>query len=232
MNWKDLEAIISDHQSSVRKAEAERLSTQLLENLQADTQPLQAARAAYALCLLQLKQRYPEEAKVKQFVEYLRKILKHEIQEAEISQDEHADAHLLYVRKLAEHYFHHLMMLCESKNLSKALHRLHQLRTSNHVKLLQLQRSTTSFWQKEQQIIKKTLKNHYLFVGFLFAIAVYFAWSSFWSLADAAFNHWIYSTYSAEQLGTLVQQAFLLLFSVSFIGGFVSYQGSMKKEEN
>lgn len=227
MNWKDLESIISDPQVTVRKAEAEQISAELLESLQDDTKPLQAARVAYTLCLLQLKQRYPEEAKVKRFLEYLRKILKHEIQETELSKDEHAEAHLHYVRKLAEHYFHHLMLLCETKNLPESLQRLHKLRKSNHVKLLQLQRSTTGFWQKEQKIIKKTLKNHYLFVGFLLSIALFFAWNSFWSLADMAFNHWIYSTYSSDQLSMILKQAFLLLFSMSFVAGFVGYQRSV-----
>jgi len=231
MHWKELEKIIHDNHDDISKQDAEEFSQKLLASIAEDTQPLQAAKAAYALILLQLKQKQPQKEKALQFVKHLRTILKHEISETEISRAKNAQAHLVYVRKLAEQYFHHLMVIAEIKDAKKVLKALHTLRKSNHMKLLKLQKTTHSFWHHEQKLIKDSLKHHYLFVGFLFSIALYFAWTSFWSLADTVFSHWIYSEYSAISLTQTIQNVLLLLFSLSFIKGFISYQGAVQREE-
>lgn len=231
MHWKDLEEIIHDNAVLLKEEQVESLSTKLLKELKEGTKPLQAARIGYALVLLQLKTDPVNEKSALQFFKHLVQILKHEIQVTEGSSEDHSSSHLIYVRKLAEQYFHHLMLIAELKGADRLVKKVHALRRKNHEKLLKLQRSTQTFWKREEQLIQKTLKEHYLFAGFLLAIALYFAWSSFWTLSDTALAHWVYSEYGSAQFGDLLQNVFLLLFSLTVIAGFVSYQKQEARED-
>lgn len=224
MHWQSLENIIHDHEARMSKAEVEKISSEILESLDNESQPLHAARMAYALTLLQLKQKKVNIAKAAVFFDNLCQILKHEIKMAEADLSEAAETHLVYVRKLAEQYFHHLSLLAENRGEDMLLERIHAFRKSNHEKLMRKELAHHTFREREQRFIQKIIKRHYLFVGFLFAIALYFSWTTFWGMMDFAVAQWVFSEFTAEHAATLVQQAFLLLFSVSFVWAFVKYQ--------
>ncbi len=225
MEWKALERITHHHYDLIPESEVEELSSQLLRMIHNDsTEPLEAAKIAYTLVLVQLKREKPNLEKAKKFFTMLTKILKHEIQETELHPHENAEGHLLYVRKLAEHYFHHMMVVSELRECHGLTRSIHRLRRQNHEKLIKLQRSHETFWNREQQIIRSTLQSHYVFFGALFAMALFFSWNSFWSISDFAMAQWVFSEVSAEQVGALVQQAMMLVFSLGFLWFFSSYQ--------
>jgi len=231
MQWKELEQHIHDNYAVIPEAEVEKISTELLKNLEEDVTPLQAAKIAYALVLLQLKSDSMDEKKALQFAEHLVTILRHEIRETESNESDRSVAHLLYVRKLAEHYFHHLMVVAELMEADMIVEKLGKYRLKNHERLLTLQRSNQSLWQREQKVIKRAIRKYYLLAAFLLATALYFTWTTFWSLMDAAVGHWIYSEYSAASVGELIQQVLLLGFSACFVWGFVKYQQGSAEEE-
>jgi len=233
MHWQLLEDLIHDHQLRLTKGEVERRSTELLQSLDQETKALHGAKIAYTLALLQLKAKQLNQSKVLQFTDHLRKILKHEINMAELKNNKEGDQELIHVRKLAEHYFHHLLVMAKVREAKKVIHMLRKILRKNHAALLKLHKTVGMFWKQEQDLIQKTVKKHYLFAGFLLAIALYFAWTTFWGLTDFVLEQWVYSEFNAETLASLIQQAMLLLFSISFIWAFARYQsgGGVVKEE-
>lgn len=221
-----LSQIIHDNYTSFDKKAVEEISQDLLGNLNQNAKPLEAARIAYALALLQLKSEHPNEAKALRFIDNLKTILKHEIGEAEDSSDEKAGAHLIYVRKLAEQYFHHLMLFAEKNRTKKAIKKLSALRKMNHDNILSIQKTPSILVQMEQKKIEKLFRNHFIFTGMLFIIALYLAWSTFWGLMDFVMSSWVYSEFNSSIIFALSQKALLLIFSISFIFGFVKYQSA------
>ncbi|MDP2691134.1 MAG: hypothetical protein U1C97_01355 [Candidatus Gracilibacteria bacterium] len=231
MQWKELEGIIHDHSKALKSEQVEEISSELLKDLGNGDKPLQAAKIAYVLALLQLRTQFPNAEKCLQFIQHLKTILDHEVQDAELSESEHSLAHLVYVRKLAEHYYHHLMMLAEGHQEGKIVAELKTLRRKNHIQLLKLQTSSNPFWRQERNVIRKAMRSHYLFTALIFSIALFFAWDTFWSLMDYGMAQMIYSEYPVEAVSTIVQKVLLLLFSLSFVWGFVSYQRGHSTEE-
>lgn len=231
MDWKVLESLIHDHTERLESEKVQALSTELLTSVATETKPLQAAKVAYALVLLQLKSQSPDQEKAAQFIQYLETILNHEIRETEVSAKESATTHLVYIRKLAEHYFHHLQMVAEASGQKKLLKKLQKLRTENHDALLKIQNPLQSFWRKEQRMIRRAVCKHYLLAGFLLSVALYFSWTTFWELSDFALSQWIYTEFSADSLSFLIREGLLLIFSVAFIGAFLKYQGNGEEEE-
>lgn len=230
MEWQQLEGLIHDNDTLLKQSEIEQHSTDILKSLNNDAEPLQAAKMAYVLALLQLKAKKMNQEKVLQFLDHMRQILKHEFITTEARSDEKANAHLLYIRKLAEHYLHHLLVLAEMRKADRVAYKVQKLRRSNHDNLLQLQRGHQVFWKRERQLIKKSLTKHYLFTGFLLSIALYFSWTTFWNLSDFVVSQWVYSEHSAESVATIIRQGLLLTFSISFVVAFVKYQQSPQLE--
>lgn len=230
MDWKTLESLVHENHDNLEPEKVQALSAELLTNISADTKPLLAAKAAYILVLLQLRSKTPEHDKALQFLNYLETILKHEIQAAELNKEENAMSNLVYIRKLAEHYFHHLLMVAEMVESKDVLKKIHDLRKDNHSALLKIQNPLHSFWRKEQKMIKGAIRKHYLFAGFLLSIALYFSWTTFWELSDFAMSQWLYTEYSADSVSFLLREGMLLIFSISFVWAFVRYQGSEERE--
>jgi len=231
MDWKVLESLIHDHSEQLEPEQVQALSTELLTSVASETKPLQAAKVAYVLVLLQLKSQSPDQDKAAQFLQYLETIVKHEIRETEVSPKESAARHLVYIRKLTEHYLHHLQMVAEAVGQKKLLKKLQHFRRENHAALLKIQNPLQSFWRKEQRMIRKAVCRHYLLAGFLLSVALYFSWTTFWELSDFALSQWIYTEFSADSLSFLIREGLLLVFSVAFIGAFLKYQGSGEEEE-
>ena len=230
MKWNAIEALIHENYRNLNKKELESISAELLTGITDGMNPLAAAKIAYVLTLLQLKSMPVNERKALHFLENLRAIIKHELEVAELSREKNASVHLLYVRKLAEHYLHHLMILAELRDAKDVQAKLKALRKKNHERLLELQPSGGSFYNKERQLIKRTIRKHYLFSGFLFSIALYFSWISFWSLFDFVFARWVYSEFNSEIVYQLTQKSLLFLFALSFIWGFIKYQSDPNYE--
>lgn len=230
MDWKALESLIHDHSESLDQEQVQALSAELLTSVASETKPLQAAKVAYVLVLLQLKSKTPDQAKASQFVQYLETILRHEIRETEISDKETAPAHLIYIRKLTEHYLHHLLMVSEAVGQKQIMKKIQKLRNENHDELLRIQNPLHSFWKKEQRMIKRSVGKHYLLAGFLLSIALYFSWTTFWGLSDFALSQWIYTEFSADSMSFLIRESLLLVFSLAFVGAFVKYQGAAEEE--
>ncbi len=221
MHWQDFESHIHDNSVRYTQTEADKLSAEILKSLSNDSKPMQAARMAYSLTLIQLKTKKVSTQKTLQFFNHLCQILKHEIS---MSEAEGNEAHTVYVRKLAEQYFHHLSLLAEDRDEDMLNERIHAFRKSNHEKLMRKEYAHHTFRDREERFIQSIIKKHYLFVGFLFAIALYFSWTTFWGMMDFAMAQWVFSEFTADHAAMLVQQAFLLLFSVSFVWAFVKYQ--------
>ncbi|MGE3278312.1 MAG: hypothetical protein AB7J40_00670 [Candidatus Altimarinota bacterium] len=225
MDWKELEALVHDHSETLEPEQVQALSSELLSNVSSDTKPLQAAKVAYVLVLLQLRMEHADQEKAQQFLQYLTTILQHEIRETELSTKESAQTHLVYVRKIAEHYLHHLLMEAERVKAKKFMKQLQKLRHENHDALLKIQNPLLSFWRKEQKMISRAVSKHYVFAGFLLSIALYFSWTSFWELSDFAMSQWIYTEYTADSISFLMREGLLLIFAASFVWGFARYQG-------
>ena len=225
MDWKALEALVHDHSEALDPEQVQALSSELLSSISSETKPLQAVKAAYVLVLLQLRSQKPSQEKATQFLLYMDTILQHEIRETAMSEKESAPTHLLYVRKLAEHYFHHLLMVAEMSRAKKLMKKIQSLRNTNHSELLKIQNPLQSFWRKEQKLIQRAVQKHYLFAGFLLSIALYFAWTTFWELSDFAMSQWVYTEYSADSISFLMREGLLLIFSLSFVWAFARYQG-------
>jgi len=231
MDWKTLDELIQDNYSLIGADRAEEVSKELLQALNdGTTKPLQAAKVAYVLTLLQLKQEIVDQTKALQFLSYLDTILTHEISTAESDSSSQATGHLVYVRKLSEHYFHHLMVVAEFHSAKKVLKKLQSLRLKNHDALLSLQKAGSGLWHREVQKINRLFRKHYVFAGLLVTCSVFFAWTSFWDLSDFAMMQWVYSEYSVDSVSGLAHEALLLLFSLSIIGGFVAYQSDTEME--
>jgi hypothetical protein len=196
-----------------------------------DTKPLQVAKIAYTLCLLQLRAKYPDQEKALQFLAYFQKITAHEIAESEKTVDEAGTAHLLYVRKLIEHYLHHLHVTAALAKAKKFIKQVQVLRRDNHDALLHIQQQHHVLWKKERTLIRKGLQKNYLFAGFLFALSLYFAWTSFWQLSDFAMAQWVFSEWSGDSLAIVIRDATLFVFSFSVALAFVKYQTLRAGEE-
>jgi hypothetical protein len=227
MDWKTLESLVHDHSEVLAPERVQELSNELLSSVSTETKPLQAVKVAYVLVLLQLRLEKPDQSKAVQFLDYLENILQHEIQQSEEKQhqNEPSRAHLIYVRKLTEHYFHHLLMSAELAEAKKVSKKIHAFRKKNHDELMKIQNPLHSFWKKEQKLIQRAVSKHYLFAGFLLSIALYFSWTTFWELSDFAMSQWVYTEYSADSISFLMREGLLLIFSISFVGAFVRYQG-------
>lgn len=231
MDWKTLDSVIQDHYSTLSDEQVERLSKELLEALNnTETKPLQALKVAYVLALLQLKKAQSDKTKALQFANYFETILRHEIQTTELHPSEHAPAHLLYVRKLAEHYLHHLLMVSEFSQSKNVMKKLHAIRMSNHSALLNLQQTGAGLWRQEERRIQHYFRKHYLFFGLLLTFALYFSWMSFWELSDAIVMQWAYSEFSADSISYLIKDALLLIFSTGMVWAFIRYQ-SVRAED-
>lgn len=224
MNWHAVENLVNDNYSSLNKEQVMAVSEQILTSVDEETSPLQAARMTYLMVLLELKNKEMNEEKAVNYIENLTKILKHEITETEYSDKEGAQEHLLYVRKLSEHYFHHIALMADKVKADKVYSRIKRYRIKNHQRILDMQPSLDSFRKKEQKMIKKTLQSHYIFAGFLFAIALFFAWNSLWNLTDYAIAQWVTQKATSRSLNEAIQQGLLLTFSFSFIWAFAKYQ--------
>lgn len=221
MHWQHLESLVHDNSARYKAAELENYSSEILSSLKDDSEPLQAARMAYVLTLIQLKADQISHKKTLQFFDHLCTILKHEIS---VSESDGKEAHTVYVRKLAEQYFHHLALVAEDRGVEMIAEKIHAFRRSNHEKLMRKEYAHHTFRHREERFIQSIIKKHYLFVGFLFALALYFSWTTFWGMMDFAMARWVFSEFTAQQAVTLIQQAFLLLFSLSFVWAFVKYQ--------
>ncbi|MDF2378654.1 MAG: hypothetical protein P1V18_00325 [Candidatus Gracilibacteria bacterium] len=224
MNWHSIENLVNDNYSLLEKEQVLSVSEQLLSSVDDNTSPLQAARMTYLMVLLELKSKDTDEEKALHYIGNLTKILKHEITETEYSENEGAQGHLLYVRKLSEHYFHHIALLADKAKADRVYARIKRFRIKNHQRTLDLQPSLSGFRKKEEKLIKKTIQKHYVFMGFLFAIALFFAWNSIWNLTDFAVAKWVTHKSSTETLNGMIQQGLMLTFSMSFIWAFSKYQ--------
>jgi hypothetical protein len=223
MHWQSFESLIHDNSARYKQSEVEKLSADILASLKDDSKPMQAARMAYVLTLIQLKAKKVETKRAVKFFSHLCQILKHEIS---VSEADGNEAHTVYVRKLSEQYFHHLSLIAEERDQDMLTERIHAFRKSNHEKLMRKEYAHHTFRDREERFIQSIIKKHYLFAGFLLAIALYFSWTTFWAMMDFAVAQWVFSEFTAEHAATLVQQAFLLLFSMSFIFAFVKYQSN------
>lgn len=230
MDWKILESLVHEHAQKLDAEKVQALSSELLTSVSEGTKPLHAAKVAYVCALLQLKLHEPDENKAEQFVQYLENILEHETHETSVSEDEHASAHLVYIRKLAEQYYHHLLLVAEMVGAKKLMKHIHSRRQKNHDELLKIQNPLHSFWRKEQKLITRAILKHYVFAGFLLSVAMYFSWTTFWELSDFAMAQWIYTEYTADSLSFLIREGLLLVFSCAFIWAFVNYQGREEAE--
>lgn len=231
MDWKALDSVIQDHYSTLSDEQVESLSKELLEALNdKGTQPLQALKVSYVLALLQLKKSQADKVKALQFANYFETIFQHEIQTTEQHPSDRAPAHLLYVRKLAEHYLHHLMMVSEWSQAKNVTKKLHALRMKNHGALLSLQQTDASLWKKEERRIQNFFRRHYLFFGLLLTFALYFTWTSFWELSDTLMMQWVYSEYSVDSVGFLIRNSLLLFFSAGTVWAFVRYQNATEED--
>jgi hypothetical protein len=232
MDWKTLDSLIQDHYSTLSPTQVETVSKELLEALNdKNTKPLQALKVAYILTLLQLKLSEPDKAKAAQFTRHFETILQHEIETTEMNPAEQAPAHLLYVRKLAEHYLHHLMMVAELSDSKLVMKKLQTIRLKNHQALLNAQGSGAGLWEKEQRHIAGYFRKHYLFFGLLLTFALYFSWTSFWHLSDFAMNQWVYSEFDISSVSFMIRDSLLLIFSASMIWAFIGYQKDISAEE-
>lgn len=230
MDWKTLEELTHEN-NPLPEQRIEEISRELLGSIAQETKPLQAAKIAYTLCLLQLRAKEPQQEKALQFLAYFQKITAHEIAESEKAVDEAGTAHLLYVRKLVEHYLHHLHVTAALAKTKKFMKQVTSLRRDNHDALLQLQQQHRVLWKKERSLIRKSLQKNYLFAGFLFALSLYFAWTSFWQLSDFAMAQWVFSEWSSDTLSVVVRDAVLFVFSFSVALAFVGYQKTTISEE-
>lgn len=224
MNWSSVENLVHDNYSLLEKEQVLSVSEQLLSSVDDATKPLQAARITYLLILLELKNKEMVEDKALLYLDNLNKILKHEAQETEISQHEHAEAHLRYVLKLADQYLHHIAVLAEIMDAERITKRAQRLRKHNHEQLMLVQHPAEGFWRKEQALIKRAIRKHYLFMGFLFALSLFFAWNSLWNLADVAIAEWVLQINRDQDLSQIVQNSLLLTFSLCYIAAFTRYQ--------
>lgn len=225
MDWKTLESLVHDHSEVLEPERVQALSNELLSSVTTETKPLHAVKVAYVLALLQLRLPKPDQSKALQFLLYLENILKHEIQQIENSKDEKSQHQLIYVRKLAEQYLHHLLLAAEMAEAKKIAKKIQSLRKHNHDELLKIQNPLHGFWKKEQKLIQRAIGKHYLFVGFLLSIALFFSWTTFWEISDFAMSQWVYTEYSVDSVSFLMREGLLLLFSLGFVWAFVKYQG-------
>lgn len=230
MDWKTLEELTHER-NPLPEQQVEDISRELLGSIANDTKPLQAAKIAYTLCLLQLRAKHPDQEKALQFLAYFQKITAHEIAESEKAVDEAGTAHLLYVRKLIEHYLHHLHVTAVLAKAKKFTKQVQTMRRDNHDALLQIQQQHRVLWKKERSLIRKGLQRNYLFAGFLFALSLYFAWTSFWQLSDFAMAQWVFSEWSSDALSIVVRDAVLFVFSLSVALAFVGYQRASAVDE-
>lgn len=231
MDWKALDSVIQDHYSTLSDKQVETLSKELLEALNdKGTKPLQALKVSYVLALLQLKKIHADKVKALQFANYFETIFQHEIQTTEQHPSAQAPAHLLYVRKLGEHYLHHLMMVSELSQAKSVTKKLHALRMKNHGALLNLKQTDSSLWKKEERRIQSYFRKHYLFFGLLISFALYFTWTSFWELSDTIMMQWVYSEFSVDSIGFLVRNSLLLFFSAGMVWAFVRYQSATEED--
>jgi transcriptional regulator CtsR len=228
MHWQDLESHIHDNSARYTQTQMEKLSAEILESLKDNSKPMQAARMAYVLTLIQLKAKKVSTKRSLKFFNHLCQILKHEIS---VSEANGSAAQTVYARKLSEQYFHHLSLIADDREQDMLAERIHAFRKSNHEKLMRKEFAHHTFREREERFIQSIIKKHYLFVGFLFAIALYFSWTTFWSMMDFAMAQWVFSEFTTEHAVKLIQQAFLLLFSMSFVWAFVKYQKNPSLQE-
>lgn len=230
MDWKTLEELTHER-NPLPEQQIEEISRELLGSIAHETKPLQAAKIAYTLCLLQLRATSLQEEKALQFLAYFQKITSHEITESEKAGDEAGTAHLLYVHKLVEHYLHHLHVTAALVKAKKFVRHVQALRRNNHDASLQLRQQHQVLWKKERALIRKGFQRNYLFAGFLFALSLYFAWTSFWQLSDFAMAQWVFSEWSSDSISFLIRDATLFVFSLSVALAFVKYQTFKVGEE-
>jgi len=224
MNWQAIEDLVDDNSTRLSKDEVVRWSEQLLSSVDESTKPLRAARVTYLMSILELRNEDCQEDKVLHYLSNLEEIFAHVVTDAEYSREEGSQAHLLYLRKLMEQYYHHLAVLADQVGANRVYQRTKRYRMRNHSAFMELQPSSNPFLRREQQLIKGALRGHYMWAGFLFAIAVYFAWSSVLNLTDVAMAKVFAQQVTKEGLMDMIQQVLLLGFSLSFIWAFARYQ--------
>jgi len=235
MHWKELESLIHDNYSSLANKKVDEISKQLLGDLTNADNPLQAAKTAYVLALLQLKAEKPSEIKCIQFIVYMQTIVEHEIKETKVSRQKNAPAHLQYIYKLVDQYLHHLITIADIKNCNDSLYKLTTLRKKFHRQMFKLKKADKTYWQLEQRKIKNFLRRHIWFSNFVLVASLYFAWTSFWSLSDYLLNHWIYSQYTLESVFDIASKSLLLVFAASVLWAFLKYQkvdNALDKQED
>lgn len=226
MHWKDLENVLHDSRMTIPEEDVHRTTYVLLNELEESARALQGAKMAYLLALIHLKNERPELSRALSYIDHLDRLMQQEIEEYEPFYNDEAQAHVLLVRKLADQYLHHLMIVSDLRGHHDVLKKLAPIRSKNHQELLELHGISNALKEREQNLIAKAFQNHSVFAGFLVALSVFFGWTAITNLSDYALASYLYT--DAKQTTSIWYYALLLIFSGSFLWGFVYYQRGRK----